>query len=357
MNIAVIGCGNIAATHAQVLNEMGLRIALCVDNDIEISKAFAEKWHAGEYSGEVSRALESAIDVAHVCTPPALHYGMVKALINARKHVFCEKPLCLDNTEADELAALAVKEKVVNAVGYNIRYHLPCREIAKRVQSPAFGRIYLIHGSYLQEFNAFPAHLDWRYDKALAGSMRAVTEIGSHWFDLAQTLSGKKITAISAAFGNFNPTRRVENGMMIGGGEPRAQIRVDSEDAAVIHMKFEDNAVGSVILSEVSQGRINRLHLEITGEHENVWWDSENNNVYHIGKKNAGIQTSVFPFGNGFADTQRLLFRQVYGDIEAGAPSRNPSYPTFKHAAEIVRLCNAAYQSANGGSKWIQTSR
>ena len=360
MNIAVIGCGFIAGTHAMVLTEMrDHKLALCIDKNILIAEEFAYKWSVEQYSDNEKLALEPSIDVVHICTPPVSHYDMVRDCLEAGKHVFCEKPLCLEDNQAEELESMAKQCKVVNGVGYNVSYHLPCREITKLVQNPEFGRVHLIHGSYLQEFNALPTPVDWRYDKALAGNMRAVSEIGSHWFDLAQTLSGKKIIAVSATFGNFNPSRYEWDGLMYGremyGSEMHGArtVQVDSEDAAIVQLRFEDGAIGSVVLSEVSQGRINRLSIEITGENTNIWWDSENNNVMYKGRKNEGVLSNVFPFGNGFADTQRLLFREFYEDVWAGTPSLNPSYPTFNEAARIVRLCNAAYNSANDHSMWV----
>jgi len=355
VNIAVIGCGFIAGTHATVLSEMGnIKLALCIDKNVQIAEEFAHKWNIDQYSDDEKRALEQSVDAVHICTPPVLHYKMVKDCLEAGKHVFCEKPLCLEDDQARELDSIAKQRKVVNGVGFNVRYHLPCREIAHLVQNPEFGRVNLIHGTYLQEFNAFPAPVDWRYNKALAGNMRAVSEIGSHWFDLAQTLSGKKIIAVSAMFGNFNPSRYERDGLMYGRELPGARtVQVDSEDAAVVQLRFEDGAIGSVVLSEVSQGRINRLSIEITGENTNIWWDSENNNVMYKGRKNEGILSNVLPFGNGFADTQRLLFREFYEDARAGTPSQNPGYPTFSEAARIVRLCNAAYNSANDHSRWV----
>jgi len=339
MNIAIIGCGFIAQTHIMVLCEMGYTVTICVDEDIKIAHDFAKKWGIKQYSDDFTGALEMSIDAVHICTPPALHYEMIKNSLKAGKHVICEKPLCLKDDEAQELCRIAAESKLVNAVGFNVRYHLPCIEISKLVKSPEFGNIYLIHGSYLQDFHAFPAPYNWRYDEALAGKMRAVTEIGSHWFDLAQTLSGRKIVAISATFKNFFPER--------------FEVKVDSEDVAIIQLKFEGGAAGSVVLSEISQGRLNRLSIEITGEHANLWWDSENNNALYKGKKNEGVICNTNPFGNGFADTHRLLFKEVYADIESGVPSSCPDYPVFIDGERIVRLCNAAYLSAKNDSMWV----
>ncbi len=354
MKIAILGCGFIASTHAKVLNEMGILLSLCIDKDIETAKNFAAAWHVGSFSDDEDMVLDNSIDVVHICTPPNLHYETVKKCLEAGKHVFCEKPLCFDNGQAEELALLAVSKNLVNAVGFNVRYHMACQKILNYVKSGELGRIYLIHGSYLQEFHAFPAPLDWRYNKVFAGRMRAVTEIGSHWFDLAQYISGKKICSVSANFGNFNPERTLEDGCMYGrDADGPEKIAVESEDAAIIQLKFEDGAIGSTVLSEISQGRVNRLSLEITGENATVWWDSENNNLIHIGRKGEGVKTEILGFGSGFNDTERFLFSEVYKDIAAGGPSEEPNYPTFRDACQNVVLCNAVYESATNDSTWV----
>ncbi len=115
----------------------------------------------------------------------------------------------------------------------------------------------VIHGNYLQEFNAFPAPVDWRYNPVLAGRMRAVTEIGTHWFDIAQYISGRKVKALSANFGRFYRTG-MEDRIMYpdsGDGKRTETMEVCSEDAAAINLKFDNGAIGTVLLSEVSPGQ------------------------------------------------------------------------------------------------------
>jgi predicted dehydrogenase len=337
---------------------MGLGIELCIGRNPDTIKEFAGRWKAKRYSVCEDDALTAGIDAVHICTPPALHYPLVKKCLEAGKQVLCEKPLCLDTGEARELAELAEKTGKVNAVNFNVRFHAACLRMAPFVQSGEFGEIRLIHGSYLQEFNAYPAPYDWRYKPELAGPMRAVTEIGSHWFDLAQFISGRQITAVQAEFGNFGPVRHLKDGILTAADDSGAdpvhgaeRIAVRSEDAALIHLRFDNGALGSVVLSEVSQGRINRLSLEISGEKASLWWNSEDNNLIHTGRKDRGIQTEVLGFGSGFTDTERVLFEKVYaGTLQAEVP---PAYADFKQAARITALCSASRESALNNGRWV----
>lgn len=355
MKAGIWGTGVVARTHAEAIIGENVKIGAVVDIDLLCAEEFAKKWGAESFSGDPAILMTDDIKVVHVCTPPNLHYKMVLKLLDAGKHVLCEKPLCLEDKEADELVRIAKEKGLVCAVNYNVRFHQACQKAAEVISSPGFGPVTLIHGSYLQEFHAFPAPMGWRYDTEAAGKMRAVTEIGSHWMDLAEFISGKKITHVSALFKNFHPSRAINNGIMsIKTNLDAENVNIISEDAAMVSFRFSDGAVGSAIFSEVSLGRINRLYIEITGTDKNLWWNSEeNNNLFTAGKTN-GVNNEVFAFGNGFTDTFRRLIGAFYVDVRAGIVSPNPVYPNLEAGARVVRLCNALYESNENDSKWIE---
>lgn len=352
----VWGAGNIAHTHAEALKAMGIEIGAVVDANEEKARLFAEKYHIGKWGTDPAILLEEGIVSVHVCTPPNLHYTMVSQLLDHKKNVLCEKPLCFNNEEAKKLKEQAKKSGVACAINFNVRFHMACQKAKSLVEAGALGRINLIHGSYLQEFNAFPAPLDWRYQTALAGRMRAVTEIGTHWLDISQYISGKRITALSANFGCFYPERYVENGLMYpdsDGGRRTEIMKVASEDGAAVSLRFEGGAIGTLLLSEVSQGRINRITLEVTGEKRNLWWNSEDNNILNTAGKGEGVNSEIFGFGNGFMDTFRSLVESFYQDVRKKCVTAHPAYPNFDQGELIVRLCNAILESEDSDGKWI----
>lgn len=350
-NAAIWGSGFIAATHVEALRSAGINILAVVSRSLEGSRAFAESHGIPRFGTEPDILLSEDIHCVHVCTPPNLHYDMVKLLLENGKHVICEKPLCFENAQAKELAALAEEKGLVCAVNFNVRYHDACLRARELVTGHELGRPLLIHGSYLQEFGALPAWADWRYNEKLAGKMHAVTEIGSHWLDLAGHISGRRVTAVSANFGCFYPTRWMENGTMYAEEAPgREAFAVSSEDAATLNLRFEDGAIGAVTLSEISHGRYNHLSLEITGEKGSLWWNSEAGSLLHTGKKGGELRQQVFAFGNGFTDTFRRLTAEVYRAIEGGSGS----YPTFSDGRDSVILCNAVYESAVNNGAWVE---
>lgn len=357
MKTGIWGAGYISGTHAEALKASGIPIGAVVDIDEEKARKFAENYGIEKWGTSPELLLEDDITTVHVCTPPNLHYDMVMLLLDHKKNVLCEKPLCFEDEQAEELKKRAKEQHVICGINLNVRFHMACQKAKKVVESEDFGRINLIHGSYLQEFHAFPAVVGWRYNTELAGRMRAVTEIGSHWMDIAQYISGRRITAVSANFANFCPKRYIEDFQMYpdsDNGKRTETIEIQSEDAAAVCLKFDNNAIGTMLLSEVSQGRINRISLEVTGEKKNLWWNSEDNNILNTSAKGCGVNSEIFAFGNGFMDTFRSLVDCFYQDVKSGRVTDSPVYPTFEDGENIVKLCNALLRSADSNGRWVE---
>ena len=353
MKIALVGPGFIAQVHAQELAGMGRTLSVVAGTSEEKTRAFQKAWRIPEYTLDFDRVLQDDISVVHVCTPPVLHYEMVKKLILARKHVICEKPLCTSAEQARELCALAQEKGIVAAVNFNVRYHEACRRFRKKIQDGELGRLILLHGSYEQEFHVLPAEYSWRYQEETAGPMRATTEIGSHWIDLARFLTGLEITSVSASYGRFTPERYVKDGMMYEEALPGSEkVTVDSDDAVVCAFRLANGALGSLFLSEVTHGRSNDLSIEITGTQKTISWNSENPYQLRSAVKFGGTLCETNAFGGGFPNTFSDFFREVYEDIKAGRPSTAPAYPTFLDGYQNAAVCEAILESAANGSAW-----
>ncbi len=356
MKAGIWGAGYIACTHGEALRSLGISIGTVVDRDGEKARKFAEQFGAESWGTDPALFLKDDIASVHVCTPPNLHFDMVMFLLNNKKHVLCEKPLCFKDDQAEMLVEKAKEQKVLCGINLNVRFHLACQKARQIVASKDFGRVSLIHGSYMQEFHCLPAPVDWRYNTQLAGRMRAVTEIGTHWMDIAQYISGRKIAAVSAIFGNCHPVRYVEDNVMYAdseNGTRREQMEVRSEDIAAVCLRYDNGAIGTMVLSEVSQGRVNRITLEVTGEKKNLWWNSEDNNILNTAVKGGGVNTEIFGFGNGFTDTFRSLIQNFYEAVGSGHRLETSVYPTLEEGAQIVKLCNAILQSSDANGKWV----
>ena len=353
MRAAIIGSGLIADSHLRAIRELGHDAVLVINPRIESAEAFAEKWGIREAGRDFSDAFRSGIDCVHICTPPAFHFQIVREALLAGKNVICEKPLCFDAAEASELYSLARKSGSVCAVDFNVRFHEAVQRAKKMISAGRLGRLCLVHGSYLQEFHALPDAYTWRYKAGPAGKMRAVTEIGSHFFDLVRFLTGYEITEVSATFGSFTPKRFVHDGIMYE--EPAGkseEISVDTEDSAAVTFRLSNGALGNVLLSEISHGRGNALMIEAEGTQASLWWNSENPYTLMTGRKSEGSTAETNAFGGGFSDTFRLLFAEVYKDISCGKASALPSYPTLADGMMNAAVCEAVFRSARNNSAW-----
>ncbi len=355
MRIAILGCGHIAATHAAALAGLGQELALCVDRDEDTARQFAARWGFAAFDTRPEAVLDAALDCVHLCTPPTLHYEMARAILQAGKHLICEKPLCFDPAEARALYRQAQEKGLLAAVNFNVRFNAACQAARALVAGPDFGPPHLICGSYKQEFHTLPGPYGWRYLPALAGPMRAVTEIGSHWIDLARFWTGREIEAVAANFGRFDPRRVLQDGRMLPDeGQPGEKLLVESEDAAAITLRFAGGALGSLLLSEVSHGRKNELRLEVSSRGASVWWNSED--PYRLHQSQGGpVQTEVNAFAGGFPDSFAALFAAVYRALEAGdyQDLQKAPFPSFYDGWQNAAVCAAIQESAQKDGAWV----
>ena len=346
MDVILIGSGSIARTHLNALNALGHRVTWVVGRKEEKTKQFALD-HGIQYdTTSLDRALASGAEAVHVCTPPVNHFESIKASLLAGKHVISEKPLCLSVTEAETLCTLQKKAGLVGAVCCNVRYYPANMEAAERVRAGAVGKPLILSGSYLQEFHAPPHEDGWRFNPQESGDQRAISEIGTHWIDLAYAWTGKRITSVSASLGNFYPVRYRSDGMLSENpvGEP---VRVDTEDAAAITMRFEDGGIGAFVLSELSKGHFNDLSIELSGSDGTLLWEEDKADlltVYEGGKlrtKNCG--------GAERDETFVRLFREAYAAMEG---KEHAEYPTFEDGLYLTRVCAAIRKSGVSGV-WV----
>jgi len=353
MKVAIVGCGKIAEAHVMSLRLLGYDVALAVSRRIDQAKVFAEKWNIGLYHDSLQAELLENIDVVHICTPPLSHFDLVKQCLNAGKHVLCEKPLCLSKEQAWQLTVLARRKQLVNAINFNNRFYAACKHAADIVRHKSFGQARVIQCSYHQEFDALPGEYSWRHDKQGSGHLRTTSEIGSHAIDLIRNWTGLEIVALSASFACFEPVVHVKDGIRYKQPKPGSLVKqLETEDAAVVSLKFSNGAIGNLLLSEVSHGRTNNLKLEVVGERQSVWWESESPYHLHTAQKQHGINTSVFAFSQNLNETITHLIEQVYQHIVSG--NHLVSYPSFYDGYVNAQICEAIYDSAISDGKWVE---
>lgn len=333
MKTAVIGTGFIAGLHKNALHSLGRSLDAVVGTSAEKAAAFAADTGAAVYS-RVTDELLRDMDCLIVCTPPAEHGALLEKALNAGKHIFCEKPLCLTPTEADRLTALAESGTGMTAVDFNNRFYPSVVRMRARAENAA-----LIRASYRQQYHIMPAPFSWRY----TDPMRATTEIGSHMIDLITFVTRQSVTSVRAGFICAAPRRMLRaDGMLYpdGDGTP---VMVENEDAAEIDFTLSGGGCGHLSLSEIAEGHVNRIILEADTAEGTLCWDNDTPHILQCG-------AAAEPDGErgGFEDTFAAALAAFYAAAESGRRD-DPRLCTFAQAARNVSVCQAIYDSAHRG--------
>src|SRR6266545_6152462 len=266
----VVGSGYAGVKHAEALEELGI--------------AFTGPLSARRVS-EDPRALEDpVVSVVHVCAPNDLHVALSASALRAGKDVVCEKPLAVDVRGAEELAAVARKTGRLAVLAYNYRFHPMVVELAARV---AFlGPLHTARGSFLQDWLLLATDANWRVEEARGGASRAIADIGAHWLDLAEVVSGKRIVAVAAQIGRLH-----------GRG---------TEDHAGLLLRFSDGMIGALMLSQAAAGHHNDMELSLDGSTGSATWRHERPNELWLGSR-AGDAVVVSRDGDLVSPSARIL--------------------------------------------------
>jgi predicted dehydrogenase len=369
---AVVGTGFIGAVHVDALRRLGVQVHGVVGSS---GARGAERAQAlglpPAYESMEAMLADERVDVVHITSPNYLHHAHATAALKAGKHVVCEKPLAMNSIESGDLLRLAESSGLVHAVNFNIRFYPLCQHLHQLVRDGGLGAVRLVTGHYLQDWLLLDTDWNWRLDPALGGSLRAVSDIGSHWLDLTSFLVGSRVASVSADLETFikirhQPTGPVETFAM-GRATNTVARQISTEDCATIQVRYENGALGSLAVSQISAGRKNSLRVEIDGAGGAAAWSSEQPDELWLGHREspneilprdpsllnaAGAAASFLPGGHieGFADTFRALYRAIYQAVLEGRPAPG-RYPTFADGHDSVVVCEAVEQSARQGRR------
>lgn len=376
IKVGVVGTGFIGPAHIEALRRLpNVQVeALCeVTQELAEQKA-AQLGIARAYTFE-ELLKQDDIQCVHICTPNFLHYAQSKAALLAGKHVVCEKPLAKDLHEAEELVQLAAQTGLVNAVHFNLRYYPLVRHMKVMREKGELGEVYSVIGSYLQDWLFYETDYNWRLEPDKSGDSRAIADIGSHLLDNIEYITGLKVTEVLADFNTVHkirkkPLKPVEtySGKMLT-PEDYADVPINTEDHANVLLRFDNGNRGSITVSQVSAGRKNQLKLEIAGSNKTYAWNSEAPNEVWVGYRDAPNQVLMrdpslvdvdarsvisFPGGHneGFPDTSKQLFKEVYAAVEAGVMPENPTFPTFADGYRELLICERILES-NKSQAWV----
>ena len=371
---AVFGTGFVGRVHLEGIRRLGnVDLYAIGEPQIEKGRQLAEEFGA-KAEADYRRILEDkSVDAVHVCTPNALHFPIAKDALQAGKHVICEKPLATSVEQARELVKLAAQTKRRNATFHNLRYYPMVQHMRRMREAGDLGEILVVQGTYSQDWLLYDTDWNWRIDSKENGPSRCMADIGSHWCDMAEHVTGLRITSLCADLQTFHKTRKRPKGPIetFAGKtltpEDYVEVPIDTEDFGAVVIRLGDRARGTFTASQVSSGRKNRLNIEIYGTKCGVAWDQEKPDELWIGNRNTNNQIIIkdpsllkpqaksyadLPGGHseGYDDTFKQVFRRFYASI--GDPSATPEYPQFVDGLRQLTILEAELKSSASRS-WV----
>ncbi|MBE0537351.1 MAG: Gfo/Idh/MocA family oxidoreductase [Phycisphaerae bacterium] len=380
ISAAVVGAGFIGPVHVEGLRRANVPVAGIMGVTPEESKSAAAALKLPRAYTSLQEILaDASVAAVHIATPNRLHFEMAKAVLAAGKHVLCEKPLAMNSTESAQLVQLAKQAGVAAGVNYNIRYYPLCLEAAERVRQGQVGDVFAVCGSYVQDWLFHPTDYNWRLLAEEGGPLRAIADIGTHWLDLVQHVTGLEAEAVCADLKTVHPVRQRPKGEVKtfkGKAEAEAEkvqtepVNITTEDYGCVMIRFRGGARGCLWVSQVTAGRKNCLRFEVAGSKCALSWCSEQPNEMWVGRRDtpnellirdpalltdAAARYANYPGGHneGFPDTFKQCFRSFYDYLRVGDMSAPPTFPTFADGHREVALCEAILNS-HRQSKWIE---
>lgn len=370
LRVGVVGAGFIGAVHARSARLAGARLTGVATSSPERGLQAAERLGAERaFATPEELITDDAVDVVHICTPNHLHAELAGLALDHGKHVICEKPLATARADADDLVARLERADRLGTVPFVYRFHPVVREARARVRTGTLGAVRLIHGGYLQDWLASAEDDNWRVDAGLGGPSRAFADIGSHWCDLVEFMTGDRIRAVCAQTSTVfaqRASRGSARAFAAVDGRAGARRDVATEDAVTAVFRTAGGVHGTLVVSQVSPGRKNHLHVEVACAEASVRFEQERPDTIWLGRRGGNetifrdpatlgpeaARLAIVPAGHpqGYLDCFDLFVADSYAAIAGEDPE---GLPTFGDGARSARLIDAVLASASSGG-WVE---
>lgn len=368
LRVGVAGTGFIGRVHIASARRAGAHVVAVAASSPERGAAAAAELHVPEAAATAHDLLGHELDVLHVATPNHLHTELAVAALEAGVHVVLEKPVGTSPEDAQVLRTAAQGRDLVVAVPFVYRFYPAVRQARELIRAGETGDLRLLHGHYLQDWLSSPGDSNWRVDAVQGGASRAFADIGSHWCDLAQFVTGTRITRVLARTSTVVPTRALEahESFHAPGTPTGAVTAVATEDVATVLFETSTGVLGSVVISQVSPGRKNRLWIEIDGSEHALTFDQEHPEELWVGGRTgsrtelrdpgtlapAAARYATLPAGHpqGYGDCFDAFVADTYDAVRGDKPD---GLPMLADGCSSVMLTDAVVRSARTGS-WVE---
>jgi predicted dehydrogenase len=374
---AIIGAGFIGKVHIEAVRRLGYADVIAIGQGTqEKADACAHELDIPKAYGNYMDLLrDEEIEVIHNCTPNHLHHEINKQALLHGKHLLSEKPLTLTSDEAKELYYLALEKNLITGINFNYRQFPMMQQLKSMVKEKELGDVRIVRGSYLQDWLLYETDYNWRMEQEFGGQTRAISDIGSHLFDLAQYLIGQRITEVMADSSIVIPKRYKpvnESAASPESNKQRELVDVQTEDYCSVLVKFENGIRGVFTVSQVSAGNKNALEIHLDGSLSSGSWKQEEPSILHMGfRDKAGekvardpniLNQAALPFlhypgghEEGWPDSLKNMMLQFYEAVRNKTPL-STSVATFKEGYQIMLINDAIVKSVQSGG-WVKVEQ
>ena len=380
IKVGLIGTGYIGMVHLEMLRRLGgVGVVALAGTNGELARQAAAKFGIARIHGTAEALIgDPEVEGVHDCAPNNVHFAINAAAIRAGKEVLSEKPLALNSRESAELLALAEKHGTATAINFCYRYYPVVQEAAARARRGDLGDVRAFVGHFLQDWLFFETDYSWRLDPKVAGRANVVADLGSHWCDLVQFITGQKIVEVMAELHTCLPKRRKPKGGVLSFGAGRAgeseEVAITLDDYAALFLKLSNGARGSFTTCQAAAGRKVDIELQVFGSKESYAWSHVHPNALWIGHREKANEVfyessihqaeetrkyATLPTGHpmGYHDAVFNLFRDYYEALarkQAGKPAL-ATCPDFRTGHEMMCVIDAAVESDRSG-RWIKVA-
>ena len=279
VNIGLIGTGYIGPIHLNALSRLGgVKVKRVADVNVELARKAAVDYNI-ESSGTDWREVvrDPGIDVIHNCTPNKYHFEINREALNQGKQVFTEKPLCMNLKEADELVNLAEKKKAVTGIGFCYRYYPAVQEMAARVRRGDAGAVRMVSGTYFQDWLSREVDWSWRLLASESGESNITADLGSHWFDLVQFVTGLEVKQVIGDLATLIPVRKRPKRQVLAFEKvdrvETEDVKVELEDYSAVLFRLSGGVPGSFTTSQACAGRKSDTEFQVYGSQASYAWN------------------------------------------------------------------------------------
>jgi predicted dehydrogenase len=374
---AIFGTGFMGRVHLEGVRRVeSVEVVAIVGRREEAARRLGAGFAVPTIATDYQQVLRDAsIDAVHVCTPNAQHFQMAKDALAAGKHVLCEKPLGISVAEGEELVTLAARQGLRNCVCHNLRCYPMVQQMRRLREAGELGEILVVQGTYSQDWLLYDTDWNWRVDAQAAGPSRCMADIGSHYFDAVEHITGLRVSSLCADLQIFHRTRKKPKGSietfankLMGPGDFE-EVPVDTEDFGAVVFRMGNRTRGCMSASQVSAGRKNGLSIEIYGSKASVAWAQERPDELWMGHRDTANGIFIkdpsllrpearsyadLPGGHseGYDDTFKQTFRRFYASIGSSAEA---DYPQFSDGLRQMKILDAVLESSRQ-RKWVDVS-